>query len=254
MVAVNIEKASPTLLPTVPSRWSIGYIFAHALSVLVVTIVGIAAASFQDASSAMAFYGVYHREPFNQLIHFFGVPIIVWTILIFQAHLPLTTRLTLNWPGAPHHPTWATVTTVFYLIYYFQIDAPGALMYAPFLCFMYYTSVLWTAQDQYQTNKGKLSWTGTGRLLRLAGLLHAMAWYLQIHPGHRIIEGAQPAVLQSVGGALFTGPLFAFYEGIWYVGLRKEFQRRVLTLVDEYTRELCAKGVPMRACDTVKLY
>lgn len=220
MVAVKIEPTSPILLPTVPLQWSTGYIFAHAASIVVVTIVGIAAASFENSFAAMVFYGVYHREPLNQLIHFFGVPVIVWTILIFQAHLPLTTRFTLTWPGMPHHPTWATVSTVFYLLYYFKIDALGALMYAPIWCFMYFTSVSWTVRDQFRSTSSKKSWTGTGHVLRLASLFHVIAWYIQIHPGHMIIEGAQPAILQSVGGALFTGPMFAFYEGIWHYGRR----------------------------------
>ena len=250
MVAVKKEQAKPILLPTIPSQWSIGYILAHAASIVVVIIVVIAAASFENAFAAMAFYGVYHREPLNQLIHFFGVPVIVWTILIFQSHLPLTIRLTLQWPGVPHHPTWATVSTAFYLFYYFKIDALGALMYAPIWYLMYSTAVLWTARDQSRSTSSLKSWTGTGRVLRLAGLFHGIAWYVQIHPGHKIIEGGQPAILQSVGGALFTGPMFAFYEGIWYLGIRKEFQQRVLTLVDEYTTELCAEGVVMRACET----
>lgn len=247
MVTVK-AKQEQCLLPTIPSQWSTGYVFAHVVSIVVATMVGIAAVSFDNASAAMAFYGVYHREPLNQLIHFFGVPVIVWTILVFQAHLPLTTHLTLNLPGMQHHPTWATLSTVFYLLYYFKIDALGALMYAPIWCFMYFTAVLWTIRDQ--TRAPKKSWTGTGYVLRLAGLFHVLAWYIQIHPGHKIIEGAQPAILQSVGGALFTGPMFAFYEGIWYLGLRKGFQQEVLMLVEKYTRELCTKGALMRACET----
>jgi 2-hydroxy fatty acid dioxygenase len=62
-------------------------------------------------------------------------------------------------------------------------------------------------------------------------MVHLLSWYFQIHWGHYLIEGAAPAVWQSVGGALTTAPLFAFYEGLWYVGLQSDLQHRVTRLV-----------------------
>jgi uncharacterized membrane protein YGL010W len=58
-------------------------------------------------------------------------------------------------------------------------------------------------------------------------------------------------VLQNLGGALMAAPLFAFYEFVWLCGLQTGMQQRVLHLVQEYSIELCQKGVVMRACQQV---
>ena len=82
-----------------------------------------------------------------------------------------------------------------------------------------------------------------------------LCWYVQIHLGHKVIEGAQPAVLQSLGGALSVAPLFAFYEGLWFLGINKGLQESTRLLVEEYTQELCArKGIEaMKACSSLML-
>ena len=52
----------------------------------------------------MAFYGVYHRNPINQLIHVICIPLILWTMTIFYAHLPVTDRVVVDFlPGIPAH-------------------------------------------------------------------------------------------------------------------------------------------------------
>lgn len=147
-------------------------------------------------------------------------------------------------------------------------------MFAPFEYLMYTTSVSFTMKDQAKfleqmigssainptiaarhkpkdsNEKMIIPWTGTGRSLKVAGLLHTIGWYVQIHPGHKIFEGATPAVMHSVGGALTSAPLFAFYEGLWFIGLNKNLQEVTLKLVSEYTRDLCESGeVVMRACE-----
>jgi uncharacterized membrane protein YGL010W len=82
----------------------------------------------------------------------------------------------------------------------------------------------------------------------MAAILNVLGWYVQIHPGHGIYEGAKPAVLQSVGGALTSAPLFAYYEGLWYMGLNKGLKDETKLLVDKYSIDLCKQGVRMRAC------
>jgi len=53
-----------------------------------------------------------------------------------------------------------------------------------------------------------------------------------------------------VGGALTSAPLFAFYEGLWYLGIHKGLQDATIELVGEYTRDLCKGGdVVMRVCE-----
>merc|ERR1712232_73732 len=99
--------------------------------------------------------------------------------------------------------------------------------------------------------KNVTNWWGTGEALRIAGIIHVLAWYTQIHPGHAIIEGAKPALLDSLEASLTSAPLFAFYEGLWLLGINKALQERMLVLVEEYTASLCASGATMRVCAIV---
>lgn len=66
---------------------------------------------------------------------------------------------------------------------------------------------------------------------------------------HAIYEGAKPAITESFGGAITSGPLFAYYEGLWYLGMNKQLQEETLRLVDVHTKELCGNGAPLRVCD-----
>jgi 2-hydroxy fatty acid dioxygenase len=243
---------------------------------------------YSNIESALAFYGVYHRTPYNQLIHFFGVPLILWSLLIFAAHLPFTNHpisiihqnilfpnhilpQSLQLP-VQHRITWATVWMIMYTLFYLSMDITGACCYIPFLYIMYVTSIRWTEQDQYKqwirssndrrkkvqnttssstkssTNLPHHQWLGTGRLLWKALLIHLFSWYIQIHPGHKILEGATPASLVNLGAALTAAPLFAFYEGIWYIGWRRGFQQRVLAQIAIYTQQLCSNGAKLRVC------
>lgn len=244
--------------PGVLTQWTIGMLVAHAVSAAMTVAVLTAAWNQPSRQAAMAFYGVYHRNPMNQLIHFFGVPAILWTGFVFGAHLPWSPALMVPRVAPPllpdipkHYVTYATVWCLFYTFYYIKIDPVGGLLYAPFLYGMYASAVRWTLTDQtnakHEIDKPP-PWTGTGKVLWWALLVHLLAWYVQIHPGHKMFEGAQPALLQSLGASFSSAPLFAFYEGVWFLGLRHTFREQVRDLVQQYTIELCQGGSTMRAC------
>jgi 2-hydroxy fatty acid dioxygenase len=273
MVSVSKGKSRsdnvPVLCWTPPISASL--IVAHALCGAIAVIMVQAARGFSTRETALAFYGVYHREPMNQVIHFFGVPGIILSLLVFEFHVgPLFFlvpfhKLVMRLPFIPPHSiNWATLYALFYLAFYYSVDRWGAVLYSPVVYGMYAVAAHWTHEDRtaaeadaYSTSTAKGSssnsrtWLGTGRALRLAGYMHVGCWYTQIHWGHKMVEGAQPAVVQSLGGALTTAPLFAFYEGVWALGFQRELQREVKVLVDQYTRELCGQGVSMRACDAL---
>jgi 2-hydroxy fatty acid dioxygenase len=257
MVAVarksnNTEK-DRFLLPTASGTPSC--LVAHLANAAIFTVCVQSVLEFHDSVSAMAFYGVYHREPANQLIHFFGVPFILWTLLICSSHVVLSSRVVISglpWI-APHHPSWALLWVILYSAFYLHIDVTGAMLFTPMIYFMYMTAIEWAVNDQrkYLQQNGTMHWMGTGRLLKYAVLVHILSWYLQIHPGHHIIEGAAPASLANLGGALTSAPLFAFYEGVWFLGFRKQFQQKVLERVGTYTQELCVQGARIRVCESL---
>lgn len=205
------------------NKASVSFLVAQAVAALLVGVIFKAALGFKDVSTALAFYGVYHREPWNQVIHFVGVPLIIWTMLVMIAHLPLPFlgQYAIKIPFAEKHEsmhlTWATLLATGYMIFYLAIDTFGGILYAPVLYGMYVTAANLVARDQQAAHKKQddaSSWVGTGRLLKYALWLHALAWYIQIHPGHAVIEGAKPAIMDSFGGALTSAPMFAFYEGV----------------------------------------
>ena len=221
-----------------------------------------AALEFKDITDALAFYGVYHREPLNQLIHFFGVPLFIWSVFIILAHVPLFPMVQISLPGAPQHcVTFATITAMGYIIFYLKIDPKcGGILYAPFVYLKYVIAVHLVEADRCQQkmihskksdNKTVIneSFSYTGQVFKKALILNILVLYIQIHPGHKIIEGAAPAIMKSFGGAFTSAPLFAFYEGLWYLGINLPLKEQTKLLVDQYTEHLCTNtAVIMRAC------
>lgn len=237
---------------------TVGFIMAQIFMICFGAMIARASLNFRDISDALAFYGVYHREPMNQLIHFFGVPGILWTALIFGAHLPLPlvgqTIISFLPLLDRHQFTWATLFAAWYILFYIKIDPFGGSLYALVVYGYYVTAVRLVEKDQKAAQKKQdeaLCWTGTGKMLQFALVVHALSWLVQIHPGHSVFEGAKPAIMQSVGGALSSAPLFAFYEGLWLLGINKPLQEQTQQLVAEYTAELCAAGATMRACASI---
>ena len=225
------------------------------------------------------------------MIHLVGVPLIIWTMLLYGTYLPFTFNITaptaatpresrsLPLPPTPHYVpkilqlppqhrlTWATLWVLLYVIFYIYIDFVGACLYTPFLYTMYVTSVHWSTNDLQQqqqqpaiSNKWKddsvdpptrpytYHWYGTGNLLFQAFWIHISSWYIQIHWGHGVLEGATPASLVNLGAALTSAPLFAFYELIWYLGYRTQLQQQVLQQVAIFTERLCTAGANLRVC------
>jgi 2-hydroxy fatty acid dioxygenase len=251
----NKDKSSLVVLPQFPRQWTVSLVIYHTVLALLSWTVLRAMWNCPDKERAMAVYGAYHREPWNQVIHFFGIPALVFTLFIFFALVPLTDALVLHMPGSPrHYPTWTTLWYLAYNIFYVRIDGWGALVMAPVLYGMYTTAVRWVEQDQRAAwrETGTVNRLGTGRLLQRMVIVHMVSWYMQIHWGHAVAEGGKPALMDGLGEALSSAPLFALYEGLWAVGWRPAFRATVRELVDKHVQSLCAAGSQMRACQTLK--
>jgi 2-hydroxy fatty acid dioxygenase len=240
--------------PVTPS-----FLAMHLFASVVTSFIISAIFQFRSVESALGFYGVYHQDPWNQLIHFFGVPGIIWSYIVFLAHLqlPFCGDYLIRVPWTEEHPvTYATVTALFYGTFYVTIDPFGGLLFAPVVYVWYVTAVHWTRHDQQKAKQSPdkgvpVQWCGTTSVLQWATLVHGVSWYLQIHPGHMLLEGARPALFDSLAGALSSAPLFAFYEGLWFLGINKELQVQTMALVAQHTATLCANGSTMRICETM---
>jgi len=223
-----------------------------------------AAIEFRDAKEALSFYGVTHSAPGNQLIHFIFVPMLVWTLLLALAHLPVSSR-TIHVPGAPRHEiTYATYWLILLPIFYIHLDKVAGVLYSVFLYGLYVSAVRVHAHDQKRRFSGEMCpsatyalgkyltpWLGTGYILQWLPVLHAFGWWVQIVIGHLHVEGNRPAATSSFGGAIVVSPLFAFYEGLWYMGINTALQNEIFEEVAFLTQELCKEGAPMRVCESI---
>ena len=143
-------RTQPTMNMTSSSLIQVLLAQTFALSVLYIVLKGFL--SFTSISDALAFYGVYHRNPINQLIHFFGVPAIIWSLMVFLAHvnIPFVSSIRsirINLPGVPSHGlNYASILTMIYVLFYIKMDPFGGVLYAPFAYAMYTTATSLTLQ------------------------------------------------------------------------------------------------------------
>merc|ERR1712086_377857 len=87
-------------------------VFLHAMIVH-------AFATHWEFENELVFYGSYHADPYNQLIHFFCVPMIWWCLVTLFCYVPLfNTPVTL----LGHKITWGSSVLFFYCGYYLTLD------------------------------------------------------------------------------------------------------------------------------------
>jgi len=209
-----------------------------------------------ELSGALAFYASYHQDPINQAIHFVFVPTLLFSFMLYFAHFPLL-GLPLALPGGtaeePHMLTYATVIPCVYGAYYCYLDpfSGWAQVYGIIGFLMYAAVVHLVRVDRRAASKksdASVSWAGTGWPLKLAAVLQVLGWYMQLHPGHKVFEGVKPALLDSLGQSLSVAPLFAFYEGLWALGLQADLHNSTAVLVAERRAAMCASGGAFRFC------
>jgi uncharacterized membrane protein YGL010W len=153
----------------------------------------------------MAAYAAYHRDGRNKLTHFFGVPIVVFSLFV-----------PLSWfrfaPFATPIPL--TAATLFYLgtlLYYLKLDARIALLQAP-------ASLV-------------LLWAADWASLRPFG--ESVAWFVGSFVGGWIIqlvghwfEGRRPALTDNIL-QVFNAPLFLTVEVLFLLGLRRDLRAKL---------------------------
>jgi hypothetical protein len=128
-----------------------------------------------------------------------------------------------------HYVSWSNLLLVMYVSFYLSMDVLGAMLYFPCMYCLYAMAIHWTAHDHAQQAAVELKqfylkhkthndaakllllssaaairlppphlplprWYGTGQFLQQAAMVHFLSWYIQIHWGHQLIEGAAPAV------------------------------------------------------------
>jgi len=148
----------------------------------------------------MAIYAAYHRNRWNKLTHFIGVPAIIFSILI-----------PMSWVSIGGDLTLAHVFVGAVLAYYFLLDVPlavattvaiGALLYA-----------------------AKLA-AGTGVVSGWIwfGIFFVGGWIFQL-VGH-VFEGRKPALADNLF-QIFVAPIFLVAEVFFALGLKRDVLEKV---------------------------
>jgi uncharacterized membrane protein YGL010W len=199
----------------------------------------------------LVFYGSYHNNPYNQIVHFIFVPCIWISVAIWLCYTgefathpakdgALGRYISLN---------GAFIGWLLYAIYY-VILAPVAgvsgLSFIMFLtCFqLTYDVVLFFfyifANWVYQTAGVKYAWV-------VGLIMHIIGWYMQIHVGHIIFEKRRAALLDSFFQSLVSAPLFTWFELLFFLGFYKDLhlnmKDRVGSNILDYKKSLAAGKV-----------
>ena len=169
---------------------------------------------------SMAFYSAYHRHPHNRLTHYFGVPTIVFSVMLGLSYV------TLPLGGTP--VSAALILMAVLAAYYVYLDAmiggTLAALSVPFLMLADYVSTLPVSTA-----------AGIGVAAFVGG------WAVQLL-GHRF-EGNKPALTANLL-QIFVAPLFLVAEGYFALGLRKNVEAQVERLVADGIGGPGALGLP----------
>ena len=160
------------------------------------------------------FYAKYHQNKCNKYIHYFCIPILIWTIFIFTNYIPLEYQIlhnfSINTTEVPENlqilventPCALSIRTsvivlVSYHIYYCYLSLGLGIS-----SFIFYSIFWYTASLAYCINN---------HIYILSLFLHIISWILQII-GHKIFEGNSPAFTTSISQSFIMAPLFVMYD------------------------------------------
>jgi uncharacterized membrane protein YGL010W len=152
----------------------------------------------------MAVYASYHRNPLNRLTHFFGVPLIMFSLFV-----PLS-WVDVSLFGLPVNGAMLLVAAT--VCYYCLLDVSLAVACAVLSVFL-----LMAAYYVAASFSPAIGW-----VVFAAGFIGG--WILQI-VGH-VFEGRRPALLDNVW-QIFVAPIFLVAEGFFALGLKRDIRDRI---------------------------
>jgi len=191
-----------------------------------------------DVHKQLTFYGAYHANPINILVHVIFVPVLFCTgQVILSTVLPTPSFIpALKYEIAPYlvfDTSSTSIITFIFLAYYYALEPTAALLYTPQFVF---SLLLGLGYAQ----------TASSPVLK-AGALHAFSWVVQII-AHVFAEGRAPAFLDNILGAFVLAPFFVHLEILFFLGYKPEMHKRLQNDVGkEIARIRRAEGDKKRA-------
>jgi uncharacterized membrane protein YGL010W len=148
----------------------------------------------------MAVYAAYHRNRWNRLTHFIGVPAIVFALLVPMTWVPVGDGVTLA------HLFLGVV-----LAYYFMLDVPLAMATTAATFVLFYAAKL-------------AAGTGFASGWIWCGAFFVGGWIFQL-VGH-VFEGRKPALADNLF-QIFIAPIFLVAEVFFALGLKRDVRRKI---------------------------
>jgi len=169
----------------------------------------------------LAMYAAYHRDHRNQLTHHVGVPMIVFSLILAAALVPLAgPPLQPLADGAASQPEFLTVSltvslatllvALLMLLYIVAVPLVGLI------ALLQYGLLLAVAES--------LVTFGADRVLPLAGVLFVFGWIIQFW-GH-VYEGRKPALFDNLL-QVFMAPAFLIAELLFAAGLLTDLKAEI---------------------------
>ncbi|KNE62238.1 hypothetical protein AMAG_07476 [Allomyces macrogynus ATCC 38327] len=163
------------------------------------------------------FYGVYHRQKWNVLIHMVFVPIIVWTIAVWLSNTGELVSLPFVKLIPPYHGWVPEANGAFFgfaaLLAYYMILDPFATLFLTGICVLMFVTAGHFAANVPNHNLYAL-------------YAHVTGWTLQIF-GHYYFEGRSPAFTESLWQAVVVAPLFVWSELLFALGYKPDMVHRL---------------------------
>ncbi|KAH9963126.1 hypothetical protein BC827DRAFT_1129281 [Russula dissimulans] len=168
-----------------------------------------------DVRKQLAFYGAYHSNPINILIHVVCVPLIMWSFQVLAYDFPRPTFLPqvhyrLN-DYLDFEVTYGTLQGLLWLAYYYVLEPAAALLYTPQAILSVLAANAFAQRADHQS---------------VALIVHAACWIAQFI-GHGFAEGRAPALLDNIVGALVLAPFFVHLEILFRLGYRPAMYRQL---------------------------
>lgn len=145
-------------------------------------------------------YGESHQNKLNKAIHWFCVPQIVWTVMVFMYVIPVPDLMSSISP----YLNFASLACVFTLIFYSRLSFSLTIGMTVFLLACYFSILGFESLFP-------------GFLLTFALLWFAFLWFLQFY-GHKV-EGKKPSFFKDLQ-FLMIGPAWLMSFIYLKIGLK----------------------------------
>ena len=172
----------------------------------------------KPVSQVLGEYAAYHRHPLNRMTHYFGIPLIVFSLLLILS-MP---RFSVS------HVRISAADILFLLtiLWYLRLDTALGLLSAGFILPVYLLAAFATS-----TLSGGLV-NGIFAFTFIAG------WILQLL-GHRI-EKCRPALVDNFM-QVFIAPLFLISELVFKMGYRHSLASEVEKISQQKSIEIAIR-------------